>query len=240
MTDQIATQSSRPEEPQCYNCGGMGHWAVACPEPTPVLQLGEMPLRRDKGAAARSKMMAEGPKDPSSPSTALHLQQQATVRIFHHLPDTLHRIIPTRRLRISLRINLHLLRLNLHILRLNLHILRNTITFQAMGNRRRLCPAMGLTINLLTTPHLSLIMVSSHGHHTRDHLLRTARHLRQRKTTAPIHTPAMTANSLFHLGQLTADHTRKDLGAARSVTTNARRSRTETRLRHLQSPMPRK
>ncbi|KAJ4151611.1 hypothetical protein LMH87_012301 [Akanthomyces muscarius] len=34
MTHQVATQSSRPEEPQCYNCGGMGHWAVACPEPT--------------------------------------------------------------------------------------------------------------------------------------------------------------------------------------------------------------
>ncbi|KAG9254286.1 uncharacterized protein F5Z01DRAFT_100261 [Emericellopsis atlantica] len=24
----------RPDEPRCYNCGIMGHWAVACPEPT--------------------------------------------------------------------------------------------------------------------------------------------------------------------------------------------------------------
>ncbi|KAJ3477298.1 hypothetical protein NLG97_g8878 [Lecanicillium saksenae] len=34
MSDQVATHPGRPEEPQCYNCGGMGHWAVACPEPT--------------------------------------------------------------------------------------------------------------------------------------------------------------------------------------------------------------
>lgn len=34
MADQIAAESARPDEPQCYNCGGMGHWAVACPEPT--------------------------------------------------------------------------------------------------------------------------------------------------------------------------------------------------------------
>ncbi|XWW93641.1 hypothetical protein V2A60_001575 [Cordyceps javanica] len=34
MADQVAAQSGRPEEPRCYNCGGMGHWTVACPEPT--------------------------------------------------------------------------------------------------------------------------------------------------------------------------------------------------------------
>ncbi|KAM3467908.1 hypothetical protein MY5147_008469 [Beauveria neobassiana] len=34
MTDQVVTHPGRTEEPQCYNCGGMGHWAVACPEPT--------------------------------------------------------------------------------------------------------------------------------------------------------------------------------------------------------------
>ncbi|KFH45195.1 hypothetical protein ACRE_040030 [Hapsidospora chrysogenum ATCC 11550] len=34
MADTSGGYGLRPDEPQCYNCGTMGHWAVACPEPT--------------------------------------------------------------------------------------------------------------------------------------------------------------------------------------------------------------
>ncbi|KAF4126886.1 Zinc knuckle [Geosmithia morbida] len=34
MAGSAAGQPNRPDEPQCYNCGALGHWAIACPEPT--------------------------------------------------------------------------------------------------------------------------------------------------------------------------------------------------------------
>ncbi|UNI13315.1 hypothetical protein JDV02_000072 [Purpureocillium takamizusanense] len=34
MADTFSGYDGRSHEPQCYNCGAVGHWAVACPEPT--------------------------------------------------------------------------------------------------------------------------------------------------------------------------------------------------------------
>ncbi|KAM3503866.1 hypothetical protein MY11210_008565 [Beauveria gryllotalpidicola] len=189
MTDQVVTQPGRAEEPQCYNCGGMGHWAVACPEPT-----------RETPAL----------KDPSSLNTALHHRQQVMVRIIRRLPYTLHHTI----LILSLRRNL-------------LRILHSIIILQAMGNNhyhplRQAMDTIRLPLTLLL---LSLTLPSSHGHHIQDH----------RKNTAVIPTQVKTATSSSHLGQLIADHTRKDLEAAINVIINGHSRLTETLHRHRQS-----
>ncbi|KJZ79995.1 hypothetical protein HIM_00709 [Hirsutella minnesotensis 3608] len=34
MTESAYGRSGQTQEAQCYNCGSLGHWAVACPEPT--------------------------------------------------------------------------------------------------------------------------------------------------------------------------------------------------------------
>ncbi|GJD00240.1 zinc knuckle [Colletotrichum higginsianum] len=33
MTDHAPGSGPATKEPSCINCGGTGHWAVACPEP---------------------------------------------------------------------------------------------------------------------------------------------------------------------------------------------------------------
>ncbi|KAM3493755.1 hypothetical protein MY3957_003015 [Beauveria namnaoensis] len=141
MTDQVVTHPGRTEEPQCYNCGGMGHWAVACPEPT-----------RETPAIIILQVMGNN----------------------------------------------------------HCHPLR-----QAMDTIR-----LPLTLLLL-----SLTLPSSHGPHIRDH----------RKNTAVIPTQDKTAINSSHLGQLTADHTRKVLEVAISVIINGHSRLTETLHRHRQS-----
>lgn len=34
MTESVPGRGGPTQEAQCYNCGSLGHWAVACPEPT--------------------------------------------------------------------------------------------------------------------------------------------------------------------------------------------------------------
>ncbi|PMB64620.1 hypothetical protein BM221_009460 [Beauveria bassiana] len=189
MTDQVVTHPGRTEEPQCYNCGGMGHWAVACPEPT-----------RETPAL----------KDPSSLNTALHHLQQVMVRIIRRLPYILHRTI----LILCLRRN-------------RPRILHSIIILQVMGNNhyhplRQAMDTIRLPLTLLL---LSLTLPSSHGHRIRDH----------RKNTAVTPTQDKTAINSSHLGQLTADRTRKDLEVAISVIINGHSRLTETLHRHRQS-----
>ncbi|KAM3470999.1 hypothetical protein MY8738_009522 [Beauveria namnaoensis] len=161
MTDQVVTHPGRTEEPQCYNCGGMGHWAVM-------------------------------------------------VRIIRRLPYILHRTI----LILCLRRN-------------HPRILHSIIILQVMGNNhchplRQAMDTIRLPLTLLL---LSLTLPSSHGTHIRDH----------RKNTAVIPTQDKTAINSSHLGQLTADHTRKVLEVAISVIINGHSRLTETLHRHRQS-----
>ncbi|KAM0669497.1 hypothetical protein ACQRIU_003059 [Beauveria bassiana] len=167
MTDQVVTHPGRTEEPQCYNCGGMGHWAVACPEPT-----------RETPAGLAAWRNASATRQGSGRAQHNDGRKSKGPIITKYGPPP-------------------------------------PPTGYAMDTIR-----LPLTLLLL-----SLTLPSSHGPHIRDH----------RKNTAVIPTQDKTAINSSHLGQLTADHTRKVLEVAISVIINGHSRLTETLHRHRQS-----
>ncbi|KAM0741763.1 hypothetical protein ACQRIT_004620 [Beauveria bassiana] len=197
MTDQVVTHPGRTEEPQCYNCGGMGHWAVACPEPTRETPAG-LAAWRNASATRQGSGRAQhndGRKSKGPIITKYGPPPPPTGYGAHYPPPP---VYPPPHNSYTVMGNNHC------------HPLR-----QAMDTIR-----LPLTLLLL-----SLTLPSSHGPHIRDH----------RKNTAVIPTQDKTAINSSHLGQLTADHTRKVLEVAISVIINGHSRLTETLHRHRQS-----
>ncbi|PHH59272.1 hypothetical protein CDD81_3508 [Ophiocordyceps australis] len=54
MAEAPAGRSGRSQEAQCYNCGSLGHWAVACPEPTRETPAGLAAWRKSSNASQGS------------------------------------------------------------------------------------------------------------------------------------------------------------------------------------------
>ncbi|CAH0050243.1 unnamed protein product [Clonostachys solani] len=54
MADHQGGYPKRPEEASCVNCGGSGHWAIACPEPTREVTAGFEAWRSSSHGGQRS------------------------------------------------------------------------------------------------------------------------------------------------------------------------------------------